>query len=428
MTRLRINGVEEEFAVATIDELLAARGIDPRPGFSPSRSTVRSCAVPNGRRDALARRQRRDRPPVSGRLSWSAEEFQQDMPDDRSADHRRHHVSLAADCRHRPLPEPAGDARLPGGERRGDRSPSRSAGSASKAMPGAWSICSAAATGCLPNTAGCVTARDAILTAELAREALETNWVKLELIGDRETALPRCRAAGARRRRAGAQGLYRLPYCNDDPVTCQKLADVGCAAVMPLGSLIGSGMGIANPDGDRTDLLAQPGAGGARRRHRHRLRCRLGDGARLRRGDGRHRHRPSRTTRAGWRRRCAPRSRPAASHGSPAASRSAASPNRRARNSASSAPDRPQTLLICHSGALPEAASPEPMTTGLAETARHLVHHRQRSVLGFRDSRWRSRVPETSGRYINGRRPRDLRRPAVRRQSDPASRRSSPIS
>jgi thiazole synthase len=99
----------------------------------------------------------------------------------------------------------------------------------------------------LPNTSGCVTARDAILTAELAREALETNWVKLELIGDRETLYPDVEqlvhAAGELVRK----GFTVLPYCNEDPVACQKLADVGCAAVMPLGSLIGSGMGIANP-------------------------------------------------------------------------------------------------------------------------------------------------------------------------------------
>jgi thiazole synthase len=99
----------------------------------------------------------------------------------------------------------------------------------------------------LPNTAGCVTAKDAILTAELAREALETDWVKLELIGDRELLYPDVEqlvhAAGELVRK----GFVVLPYCNEDPVACRKLADVGCAAVMPLGSLIGSGMGIANP-------------------------------------------------------------------------------------------------------------------------------------------------------------------------------------
>src|SRR5438067_2792762 len=99
----------------------------------------------------------------------------------------------------------------------------------------------------LPNTSGCVTARDAILTAELAREALETDWVKLELIGDRETLYPDVEQLVRAAEELVGSGFTVLPYCNEDPVTCQKLADVGCAAVMPLGSLIGSGMGIANP-------------------------------------------------------------------------------------------------------------------------------------------------------------------------------------
>ena len=99
----------------------------------------------------------------------------------------------------------------------------------------------------LPNTSGCVTARDAILTAELAREALETNWLKLELIGDRETLYPDVEQLVHAAAELVRKGFIVLPYCNEDPVACQKLADVGCAAVMPLGSLIGSGRGIANP-------------------------------------------------------------------------------------------------------------------------------------------------------------------------------------
>jgi thiazole synthase len=99
----------------------------------------------------------------------------------------------------------------------------------------------------LPNTSGCVTARDAILTAELAREALQTDWVKLELIGDRETLYPDVEQLVHAADELVRKGFTVLPYCNDDPVTCRKLADVGCAAVMPLGSLIGSGRGIANP-------------------------------------------------------------------------------------------------------------------------------------------------------------------------------------
>jgi len=99
----------------------------------------------------------------------------------------------------------------------------------------------------LPNTSGCVTARDAVLTAELAREALATDWVKLELIGDRETLYPDVEQLVHAADELVRKGFVVLPYCNDDPVACQKLADVGCAAVMPLGSLIGSGRGIANP-------------------------------------------------------------------------------------------------------------------------------------------------------------------------------------
>ena len=99
----------------------------------------------------------------------------------------------------------------------------------------------------LPNTAGCHTARDAVLTARLAREALETEWIKLEVIGDEDTLLP----DGAELLRAAeelvAEGFVVLPYTNDDPVLARRLLDVGCAAVMPLGAPIGSGMGIRNP-------------------------------------------------------------------------------------------------------------------------------------------------------------------------------------
>jgi thiazole synthase len=99
----------------------------------------------------------------------------------------------------------------------------------------------------LPNTAGCQTAKDAVLTAELAREALQTNWVKLEVIGDRELLYPNVEELLAAAGELIAHGFVVLPYCNDDPVTCQKLADLGCATVMPLGSPIGSGLGITNP-------------------------------------------------------------------------------------------------------------------------------------------------------------------------------------
>ncbi len=99
----------------------------------------------------------------------------------------------------------------------------------------------------LPNTAGCYTAREAIVTAHLAREALGTNWIKLEVIGDEETLFPDVEQLLEAAAQLVKDGFVVLPYCNDDPVTCKKLEDIGCAAVMPLGAPIGSGMGIRNP-------------------------------------------------------------------------------------------------------------------------------------------------------------------------------------
>ena len=99
----------------------------------------------------------------------------------------------------------------------------------------------------LPNTAGCYTARDAVLTAQLAREALATNWVKLEVIGDRETLYPDAEHFLQDAEDLVEDGFIVMPYCTDDPILCRKLQDIGCAAIMPLGSPIGSGMGIVNP-------------------------------------------------------------------------------------------------------------------------------------------------------------------------------------
>src|SRR5580704_13335020 len=99
----------------------------------------------------------------------------------------------------------------------------------------------------LPNTAGCQTAKDAVLTAELAREALDSSWIKLEVIGDRELLYPDTEELLHATEMLVAKGFTVLPYCTDDPVVCRKLADAGAAAVMPLGSPIGSGLGIANP-------------------------------------------------------------------------------------------------------------------------------------------------------------------------------------
>ena len=99
----------------------------------------------------------------------------------------------------------------------------------------------------LPNTAGCFTARDAVRTARLAREAFETDWVKLEVIGDDRTLLPDAPELLVAAEQLVDDGFTVLPYTNDDPVLARRLQDAGCAAVMPLGSPIGSGMGIANP-------------------------------------------------------------------------------------------------------------------------------------------------------------------------------------
>ena len=99
----------------------------------------------------------------------------------------------------------------------------------------------------LPNTAGCLTAREAVLTAKLAREAFETDWVKLEVIGDLDTLLPDPVELLDAAEQLVLDGFSVLAYTNDDPIVGRRLADVGCAAVMPLGSPIGSGLGIRNP-------------------------------------------------------------------------------------------------------------------------------------------------------------------------------------
>ena len=107
-------------------------------------------------------------------------------------------------------------------------------------------VLDAAGVRLLPNTAGCFTARDAVLTAKLAREAFGTDWVKLEVIGDDRTLLPDAPALLEAAEELVDDGFVVLPYTNDDPILARRLEDVGCAAVMPLGSPIGSGMGLLN--------------------------------------------------------------------------------------------------------------------------------------------------------------------------------------
>jgi thiazole synthase len=101
--------------------------------------------------------------------------------------------------------------------------------------------------GILPNTAGCSTASEAVLTARLAREAFGTDWIKLEVIGDDQTLLPDTVELVRAAEELVDDGFVVLPYCSDDPVAALRLEQAGCAAVMPLGAPIGTGLGIGNP-------------------------------------------------------------------------------------------------------------------------------------------------------------------------------------
>jgi thiazole synthase len=122
----------------------------------------------------------------------------------------------------------------------------------------------------LPNTAGCYTARDAIRTAKMAREAFETDWIKLEVIGDDRTLFPDAVDLLDAAEALVDDGFVVLPYTNDDPVLARRLEEAGCAAVMPLGSPIGSGSGIRNPynvaiivDGAGVPVILDAGIGTA---------------------------------------------------------------------------------------------------------------------------------------------------------------------
>src|SRR4029077_13598199 len=99
----------------------------------------------------------------------------------------------------------------------------------------------------LPNTAGCRGAAEAVLIAQLAREALQTDWIKLEVIGDERTLLPDSVELMRAAEELVDDGFVVMAYTTDDPVLARRLEDTGCAAVMPLGSPIGTGLGIANP-------------------------------------------------------------------------------------------------------------------------------------------------------------------------------------
>ncbi len=106
----------------------------------------------------------------------------------------------------------------------------------------------------LPNTAGCYTAEDAIRTCRLAREAGLSDFVKLEVLGNEKTLFPDNEELLKAAKVLVAEGFTVLPYTSDDPIVCKKLEELGCAAVMPLGAPIGSGLGIRNPHNIRIIL------------------------------------------------------------------------------------------------------------------------------------------------------------------------------
>lgn len=110
-----------------------------------------------------------------------------------------------------------------------------------------WSILKEGKYQILPNTAGCYSVEDAVRTAKLGRELTETPLVKLEVIGDERTLFPDGEATLQAAKILVKDGFVVLPYCSDDPILCKKLAEAGCAAVMPLAAPIGSGLGIRNP-------------------------------------------------------------------------------------------------------------------------------------------------------------------------------------
>lgn len=117
-------------------------------------------------------------------------------------------------------------------------------GQASQAF---WQLLKAMAVPVLPNTAGCHSIQEAVTTAEMAREVFETDWIKLELIGDDYTLQPDTLNLPSAASQLIRAGFKVLPYCTDDLVLCQKLVDVGCQAVMPWAAPIGTGRGPINP-------------------------------------------------------------------------------------------------------------------------------------------------------------------------------------
>ena len=147
----------------------------------------------------------------------------------------------------------------------------------------------------LPNTAGCYTADDAVRTLRLARELLDGHaLVKLEVLGDPDTLFPNVRETLKAAETLVADGFEVMVYTSDDPIIARELEPIGCVAIMPLASLIGSGMGILNPVEPEAHHRAGEGAGAGRCRRRHGVRRRHRDGAGMRRRADEHRDRAAR--------------------------------------------------------------------------------------------------------------------------------------
>ena len=170
--------------------------------------------------------------------------------------------------------------------------PRPSADPAAAGDPSVWGLLERLGIRALPNTAGCFSVREAVLTAQLAREACATDWVKLEVIADDVTLLPDLIGLVEAAKILVDDGFTVLPYTNDDPITARRLQDVGCAAVMPLGSPIGSGLGIANPRNIEAIAGGGVGPGDPGRGDRHGVGRGARDGARVRRRPARDRRDP----------------------------------------------------------------------------------------------------------------------------------------
>ena len=212
----------------------------------------------------------------------------------------------------------------------------------------------------LPNTAGCCTASEAVLTAKLAREAFGTDWVKLEVVNDDRTQLPDAVELLSAAEQLAEDGFVVLPYTTDDPVLALRLQQVGCAAVMPLGLAHRQRPRYPQPAQHRVGARGGRRPGHPRRRHRHRFGRRAGHGAGVRRRPGGHLGQPGARPRRHGAGHAAGRR--GGQPGAPgrAGSRSASTPSRRALWRAASTSGRRAVPEAGAASALPEAGAPPP--------------------------------------------------------------------